>query len=240
MRLFLAFAVVGIMAWHFSCVAAAQGVIAPCLLKLESDPPGVFLSFGSADSVLSTPGDTLIAAGSYSIEASLTGYQALVHEMNIDPGDTLTLNFILMAEKPVKPTPDVLGLFYQPITPLVPEEQAKATRRNFTIVAEIFAIIPLTQGIMALVALGGSNEFFSVELISAGIFLSAGTYLLGRFMGSRKLKSIREQNNVLTSQNLAAQEHNKDIDIQLRQVHAEAIRIWQADASWRGQVETSH
>jgi hypothetical protein len=218
-------------------LTAAQGVIALSLLKLESDPPGAYLKLGKADSVLHAHADTMLAAGSYRLEASLTGYQPLVHQFNIDSGDTLSLRFVLLADKPIRPTPEQLGLEYKFVMPLLLEEKAQTVRRKYNTMAEVFLIIPLAQGIMAAIALGGGEDYFSAGLMATGVGLSAGSYLLGKLMGSRKLKEIRRQNQILAGQNLEAERHNGEVETQIRRVHAESMREWQAETSWRGRVE---
>lgn len=239
MRLFWAFAASTTIGCFLLLPAAAQYDTATCLVRITSDPPGAVLMFGGVDSVLSSPCDTMVAAGSHHVEASLAGYQTLVHDLELEPGDTLSLNFVLLAQKPEPPNPEDLGLSYLPITPLLPETAAQKVREKYNVMAETFAIIPLGQGIMAYLALGGGNDYFSGELVALGAFLSAGSYVLGRVMASRKLEEIRDRNHVLTAQNVASDRHNKEIDQQLRQLYEAAIREWEAERAWRGRVEVS-
>jgi hypothetical protein len=218
-------------------VAMAQAPPVSALLRLESDPAAVFLKLGNVDSILVTQTDTTLAPGRYRVETTRFGYQPLAHEFRLDAGDTLTLRFVLLAQRPVRPSPEDLGMSYEIVMPLVPEEQSRSVRKKYNTMAEVFAIIPLTQGVMAAVALGGGSDYFSAELMVGGACLSAGSYLLGRLMSSRKLKEIRGQNEILTARNVEAETHNEEVDILLRRSHAEALREWQAEAGQRGHVE---
>jgi hypothetical protein len=223
--------------WLSPGLVPAQQAEAPSLLKLETDPPRAFLKFGSADSLFITPADTLVSAGYYRIESSLAGYSPLVHEVRLAPGDTVTLHFILLVEKPVQPSAEDLGMVYQPVTPMVPEEQALAVRKKYNTMAEIFAIVPLAQGVMAAVALGGGSDYFTGELVIVGACLSIGSFVLGRIMSSRKMSQIKRTNEELVVENSEANRHNKDVEMEIRRAHAQAMREWQAESQWRGRVE---
>lgn len=102
---------------------------------------------------------------------------------------------------------------------------------------EILEKLPLMQGVMAAVALGGGGDYFTGELMAIGIVLNGGSYLLGKVLARRKLRSIRERNEVLKIENARAAEHNKEIELQIRRVHAENVRQWEATAKSRGVVE---
>jgi hypothetical protein len=220
-------------------VATAQEIVAPCALRLTSDPARAFMKFGDADSVLVTPADTLLAPGLYQLEASRVGYLPLFYEFSVYSGDSLSLSFVLLANEPVAPTPEDLGLSYRIVMPLQTEERAQTVRRKYNTAAEIFAIIPLAQGIMAAIALGNGREYFSGTLMAVGVGLSVGTYSLGRVMGSRKLGEIRRENAALNTENEAAVAYNQDLDIRIRRMHAEAVRQWQEELVSRGRVEVS-
>jgi hypothetical protein len=220
-----------------SCVDT-QAQDETALLTLESDPPGAYFQFGNLDSVLQARADTTLSAGEYRIESSLVGHQPLIHQITLSPGDTLTLRFVLLAAEPVRPVPEDLGLSYEIVMPLIMEEQSDAVRSRYNTMAEVFAIVPLLQGVMAAVALGGGHDYFSAELMVAGVCLSGGSYLLGRYMGKRKLAGVRRENETLTALNQTANQHNKEVDLQIRSVHSEAMREWRSEASWRGAVET--
>lgn len=225
-------------------VVAITGSLVPppapaAVLRVQSDPPGASLKFGGVDSAGVAPWDTTVTAGSYRLESSFPRYQPLVHQFTVVPDDTLSLRFVLLAERPVRPTPEEVGLYYEPVVPLLLEEQADAVRRRYNAMAEVFAIVPLMQGVMAAIAVGGGNDYFSAELMVAGVCLSGGSYLLGKIMGKRKLSAIRRENELLAAQNELAKQHNKEVDLQIRSIHADAMRQWQAEAAFRGIVETS-
>jgi hypothetical protein len=219
--------------------AKAQQTTAPCALTLTCDPVGAFLKIAETDSALAAPVDTVLAAGTYRIEATHPGYDPLAYEVNLEPGDTVALEFILLASKPEMPTAQELGLEYQLVAPLLMEDQADAVRKKYNTMAEIFLILPLSQGIMAALALGGGHDYFSGELIVIGVGLSLGSYLLGKRMASRKLDEIRTTNEMLAAQNSVAEDHNQNVDRELRRIHSEALRDWQAETTWRGRVEIS-
>ena len=210
---------------------------ATCVLRPTTDPAGARLNIGEVQKGIVAPVDTTLPPGSYRIEASDEGYNPLVYDAELSPGDTLALEFILLAEQPEKPTPGALGMEYHPIVPLLMEDQADAVRKKYNSMAEIFAILPLSQGVMAILALDGASDYYSGELVAVGVCLSLGSYLLGRKMASRKLNQIRETNETLDAQNAAAEAHNKDVELEIRRIHAEAMREWQAEAAWRGRVE---
>jgi hypothetical protein len=216
--------------------AAAQQASVPCAIRMTTDPPGALLNIGGSDSTLASPVDTLLPAGSYIIEASHPGYISLEYELLVDPGDTVALEFILLSEQPRMPTPQDLGYEYQPVVPLLMEDQADAVRKKYNTMAEIFAILPLAQGVLAVLALEDGSEYFSGGLVVVGIGLSVGTYLLGRRMASRKLDEIKRTNEMLNEQNAVAEQHNKGLDIEIRRIHAEAMREWQTETTWRGRV----
>jgi hypothetical protein len=235
--IFATFVAMAITAWLSPGLAPAQQTETPSLLKLESDPPRAFFKFGSADSLLVAPADTLLPGGYYRIETSLAGYTPLVHEVRLAPGDTVTLHFILLVEKPVPPAAEELGMVYQPVIPMVPEEQAYTVRKKYNTMAEIFAIIPLAQGVMAAVALGGGEDYLTGELVVAGAVLSIGSFVMGRIMSSRKMSQIKRTNQELTVENAEAERHNSNIEMEIRRTHAQTMREWQAEAQWRGRVE---
>jgi hypothetical protein len=207
-----------------------------CAVRVTADPSGARLKIGGSDSTLAAPVDTLLPPGSYIIAASHPGYIPLEYELRVDSGDTVALEFILLPEQPQMPTPQELGYEYQPVVPLLMEDQADAVRKKYNTMAEIFAILPLAQGVLAVLALDDGDEYFSGGLVAVGICLSAGTYLLGRRMASRKRDEIHRTNEMLNEQNATAEQHNKDVDIEIRRIHAEAMREWQEETTWRGRV----
>jgi len=229
----------GVFVVLMAASAAAEDDAPSAFVRLLSDPPGASFKLGSIDSVVTMPADIVLKAGSYDVESSFQGYQSLTHQFQIGAGDTLLLRFVLLAERPARPRPEDLGLSYEAEIPLLLEEQADAVRRRFNAMAEVFAIVPLMQGVMAAVALGGGGDHFTGELMAAGIALSGGSYVLGKVMARRKLRSIREQNEVLKARNASAAERNRSIELQIRRAHADDVQRWRTTAKNRGVVEAT-
>jgi hypothetical protein len=117
------------------------------------------------------------------------------------------------------------------------ETAADAVRKRCNGLAELFAIVPLGQGVMARIAWGEDGRREANTLIIAGVGLTTGPYLLGSILSKRKRGTIRAANKLITRQNTEAQEYNRQVEKQVRELNAAAVAEWGTHNRVRGRVE---
>lgn len=202
-----------------------------------SDPTRAALRLDELDAHLITPSEVTVPAGDHAFSVSAEGFEPLTQRLALSPDSDLTLNFLLRAEPPSPLSAEEMGMEYKPLIPLIDEAEADRLRRKFNSLAETFAIIPLGQGVLAKLILGKDESKGADILIISGAGLTAGTYLLGRILSSKKRSHVRTRNQTITLQNKEASENNKNIDQVVREKNAEARSTWELENQDRGRVE---
>jgi hypothetical protein len=178
-----------------------------------------------------------LSAGDHSLVASRERFEPLSHSLTLPPNSEFTLTFLLKAEEPFPLTAPELGLDRRELAPLRVEDEAKQLRQQFNSFAEVFAIVPLGQGLMARLVAGESGKNQANTLIITGIGLTAGSYLLGKILSSNRLSNIRSQNEEATRANDEAKDHNRQIEKQVQERNDEIIAEWRIQNADRGRVE---
>jgi hypothetical protein len=119
--------------------------------------------------------------------------------------------------------------------PPLNEEIAEQTKEQFTTATEIFAVVPLSLGLIGYLAFRNNEDYPSQELTLAGLALVGGTWLLGKVFYRRHVESIRQINIERAAANDRAQEYNTRLERELANYYTEVAR-WSLEAEGRGIV----
>lgn len=202
---------------------------------IYSDPDSSQIVLLNSGEEFTAPDSATVESGVLSFKAFKTGYDSLIQEIEVNPGRQVMLRFLLRANKPMPVTAEELGLEFEPQLPLREEDEARRYRQKFTNMAEIFAITPLSQGILAKIIIGGDNNDADILLVS-GAILVAGSLILGKILYSKKLETIKEFNAFAESENLLAREHNSNIEKTVTSTNQEAMMKWQQNNKNKGTI----
>jgi hypothetical protein len=177
-----------------------------------------------------------LSPGQYNLEVMRENFEPFTYELQLQPGDSIELTFILKTLPPFLLPPDSLGLAYDMQMPLLDETAPDRTRRRWTSAAEAFSIFPLAQGLLGRLFLGNDREKEANILIASGLVLSVGSLIVGKVASDGQRKSLQEKNEAITSTNESALLHNQEIDRQLRAVNSEREAAWQFRNQVRGRI----
>jgi hypothetical protein len=205
-------------------------------LNLTSSPDSASVSMNGSSIINVTPLNLALSPGPYRFDASREGFEPLTYELNLMVGQRISAQFILKSLPPPPIQPESLGLFYIPEQPLQDVASADQLRQSFNRWAEIFAIIPLGQGILAKLVVDDENQKQVNILIITGATLSLGSLVLGKVLSNRKRNQIEEANLRIKEENMVSQSHNSEIDRQLREKNDEALQEWLLENEGRGRV----
>lgn len=119
--------------------------------------------------------------------------------------------------------------------PLLEEKGAAEKRQPYSSMAEIFLVFPTAPGLLGMVAAEGGGEFPSKALLTSGVTLIVGSYLLGQYAFSKELDVIRANNEERKAVNARVKEHNLRVE-QAMEEHAQAVARWHEESKGRGAV----
>jgi PEGA domain len=119
--------------------------------------------------------------------------------------------------------------------PLLKEKAADEKRQPYISMAEIFLVFPTAPGLLGKVAAEGGGDFPSEILLTSGLTLVAGSYLLGQLAHSRELEKIRGHNEERKATNARVREHNLRVE-QAMAEHAASVARWHEASAGRGEV----
>ncbi|MEE8577889.1 MAG: PEGA domain-containing protein [candidate division Zixibacteria bacterium] len=184
-----------------------------------------------------TPTLTILSSGKHSLEILREGFEPIEHSLELEPDSTVSLIFKLRPLPPPKPSAEELGMAYEIETPLQDEALADEQMKKYVALTETFAIIPLAQGVLAKLTLDEDSKEAADILIISGTVLTAGSYLLGKFLSKRKRRQIITYNERTSAANIQAAERNALVDIAIRETHAETLKTWREETKGKGVVE---
>jgi hypothetical protein len=202
--------------------------------RIVSDPEGARVRIDGMDGEWTAPVELELPAGKYLAEVTLEGHSPLTHEFALVDGDSLSFQFLLLRHKPERPTPESVGLRFEPVIPLLPEESASTTLEKFITVAETFSVIPLGSGLWLKIA--DQDEGQADMLMATGFTLTVGSYLTGRWLSSRRLTKIRSQNERIREANSFASINNVRVDREIGQIYQSDMQNWEIEVLQRGRV----
>ncbi len=205
-------------------------------LDLESEPDSVNIIIPNTADTVVTPTSVIVKSGVLSFEAFKSGYDSLIHEIELESGRSAILRFLLRTNKPIPITAEQLGLEYREELPLREEEEVSAYRQKFINISEMFLITPFSQGLLAKIILGNDDDGSADVLLISGAALTLGTYILGKILSSKRLKDIREYNNFANDENLAVKGYNQEIENKIKAINREKSQTWQEENKNKGTV----
>jgi len=205
-------------------------------LFVTSSPESSYVSLTGGDSTAVTPLSLSLQPGKYQLEVVKEGFEPLSHEFGLLAGQRISAQFILKSLPPPPLTVDSLELFYIPEKPLIDINDADQLGQSFKRMAEIFAIIPLGQGIIARMILTENDRSQAEILIGVGAVLSGGSLLLGKILSNHKRRAIEATNRRIEEENIASRNYNQDVDRQLKEKNEEAQLLWMKENEKRGRV----
>jgi len=208
-------------------------------ILVVSEPAGgsIFLQNQATDLV--TPAQVKVLPGEVQVEVMLEDYEPLAKRVRLVGGQMATIRFVLKSYPPQPITAESLGLERHSLEPLLDEKIAKQVEDKWLNMSEIFAVVPLGQGIIARFVLPSDQHASANAMIMSGAILSLGTYLVGKTVGRRKMSDIRRRNEEIPAENEAATSHNLEIDQAVKAANDEAMRRWTSQNSARGTVSVT-
>jgi len=205
-------------------------------LYITSSPESSFVDIKGRSSTEVTPLTLGLQPGDYQLEIFKEGFEPLSHNFGLMAGQRISAQFILKSYPPPPLTVDSLDLFYIPERPLLDINEADRLGQSFKRMAEMFAIIPMGQGIIARLILSGDYRRQADILIATGAVLSAGSLITGKVLSNRKRRAIEDANRQIGEDNAASQKHNLEIDRQLKDKNDEARQLWELENENHGRV----
>lgn len=205
-------------------------------LSVSSSPENSFVEIKGRASTEATPLTLELQPGKYQLEVFKEGFEPLSHEFGLTEGQRIAAQFILKSFPPAPLTLDSLDLFYIPERPLLDITEADRLSQSFKRMAEMFAIIPMGQGIIARMILEGDDRRQANILIAVGATLSGGSLIMGKILSNRKRQAIERENRLIEEENATSQKHNLDIDRQLKEKNEEQQELWMQENKDRGRV----
>ncbi len=218
-----------------------QGSALPELsaIEIHSDPERGRISLGGVELGIETPAVFHLQMGDHEIAVLNEGYESLSDTISLARHGKRTAQFLLREEEPAPWSEIELGLEYQSETPPLHEEDAEMIRKKYTSLAESFAIVPLSQGILARILMGGDFKRESELLITSGAILTVGSYYIGKVLSSSRREKIIAHNVIIETDNYLVKENNAMVARLVHEKNMEMIAEWKARNSRRGRVEVS-
>ena len=202
-----------------------------------SDPPDCRILLDTVDQGLVTPDTLVLSTGrEFLVSVEQDGYEPLSQTITTRNGDRPLLEFILLLLPPEPPSPEDLGMSYELILPLLPDNSADGVREKFRSLAEVFLVVPCGQGAIAKLAFSGDHSFPSDKMFYGGVGLVVSSIVLSRILHKRKLNRIHQANEVLEASNTMANSNNQEVDRAIHTSHAEQVILWQRGSEIRGRV----
>lgn len=207
-------------------------------VNITSRPKNIKIILKNEPDTLTTPVSVSLLPGTLSFNAFQEGYESLVEGYELSANDNVSLEFLLKTSKPARITVFDLGLELKPIFPERQEAEADLIRTKFYSLAEMFAIFPLSQGLMAKLILDSDNDSDADKLIISGVVLSVGSLMLGKILHKRKIKAVQKFNERIKADNLLAKEFNYEIEKSVKIQNAENLKLWKLENEGKGIIRT--
>jgi hypothetical protein len=206
-------------------------------LELKSSPEGAEIMFDKEESGGLTPTIFKLDPGLYKFELSKPGYESLPAELRLVKGKKFLAEFILKETRPAAVTPESLGLFILPLKQQVDPKMADRLNRKFKVFGEVFAIIPLGQGLIARFIVDDDEKDKADIMIVSGAILSAGSFILGKILSNRKRKKIEAENLAIPEENKAILLQNKEVGGIVQEANDKALSEWAKRNDDKGKVK---
>ena len=218
-------------------VAPSGPVTGAVTVESEPDSAAILIDGIAVEPV--TPANLDLVVGERMVEVIGADCEPLSKAVTIDSLHRTIMKYILRPMPPMKLTADSLGLVYDVLLPKLDEEKAVLLRRQFNALAETFAIIPFGQGILAKALLDSDDQGTANVLVISGVVLTAGSYILGRVLSSKRLRKIKLENEEIDSYNARAAAQNFEIDQTVNEANKQAYKKYLDDNKGRGRVQVS-
>jgi hypothetical protein len=205
-------------------------------LLVASEPAGASIFVQNQSVGLTTPGTIYRLPGETLVEVMLEGYEPLATRIKLDLGQTITLHFMLKSFPPPPLPVESLGLAKLPILSLMNEKIAEQAKKKWSNLAEIFAIVPLGQGILAKLLLPSEQQNSANAMIISGVVLTVGTHIVSKAVGKHRLRWVRQRNQEIPAENDSAARHNAEIDKMVTEANEQATDRWLRENEKRGVV----
>ncbi|RME23173.1 MAG: PEGA domain-containing protein [Candidatus Zixiibacteriota bacterium] len=205
-------------------------------VRLCSDPDSATVLINDEPYENTTPVTLTLTPGQYRLEVLRDEYVPLDYNLQVQPGDSLSLTFVLSMMPPAPLPPESLGLSFAKETPLLNEKLADKTKDRWTNAAEFFTVFPTAQGLAGRLFFGNDRKREANVLLFSGLTLSLGSFVIGHVLAHKKLTAIRRANDSLAVLNQQAKRHNEAVKRQLRAINKERESQWQQRNRQRGRV----
>lgn len=209
------------------------------VLMLTSDPDSAEIYLDGKKLPMLTPSIVPLDTGSHRIELYRDSFEPLAKSITIGTDESRAVKFILRSLPPEAATLESMGLERSMVSPLMPIDAADKTWNMYRGLAEAFAIVPFSQGVLAKILGSSSTDKEANLLIAIGAGLTGGAYILGKVLSSKKRKHILETNETIKEANRKAQVENKDLENMVRSQNRSDIEKWEKENRTRGRVEFS-
>jgi hypothetical protein len=213
-------------------VAAGDTVV----MNVVTDPDSAEVFVDGRSTGLVGPGAFSVVVGQHLVEVFKEGFEPLSHRIEVAANKSVQVKFSLKIGAPSVMTPESLGMAQMPMMPMRNLEEAETPKVFWNNMAETFAIVPLGQGLVAKLLLHDEAQKGANMLVITGVALTGGSYLLGRFLSSRKHDRIVAQNEWIVQQNDSARIYNRDLNHLVRESNDMAVERWLEENRTRGTV----
>ena len=219
-----------------SAEAQVDSVADSATVEIKSSPVGGFIFLNGRDFGTITPAELRVPAGEHLIEIIIEGYEPLAKRLGLEAAKHTRLEFVLKSLPPPPLTADSIGFARLPQISLLDEKMAVRLEKKWTGLAEIFAIVPLGQGILARLVLPKEHHSAANSMVLTGLGLTAGSYLLGKVLGKRKLHQVRTRNEEIPRLNDEIRLQNQEANQAVQAANSQNVKAWMAENEGRGVV----
>lgn len=205
-------------------------------VSITSEPDSASILYNSKAADGATPEIFMLTEGKYNFEVIKDKYLPLSYELEVLLSKPITAHFILSKMEPEEITAGDLGLEYLEEKKTKDLQAAVRFQQSFNRAAEVFAIIPFGQGLLAKLIMGDDYSDQTTVLIISGAGLSLTSWLTGKLLASAKRRKMERENMTIEEENSIIRQHNKEIDEKLRELNDERHSVWEKENESRGKV----
>lgn len=220
--------------------AGAESATDSAVLVVVSDPVGASIFHNGTEIDAVTPASFSVKAGDHAILVMLEGWEPLDYQFVVEAGETATLSLVLLALPPPPFEAASLGLEYLAVKPIIDEAVAAKLRERWSDWSEAFAVVPLGQGVVARLVLPEEHAGAANAMILSGAALTVGSFLMGKFLGKRKLAWIKAYNETVPAENETAKRHNREVTQMVNDAYDAAVMTWEEQNINRGEASVSY
>lgn len=196
------------------------------VIQVTSVPDSVFIVVNGNQIEEQTPASLQLPYGIYNIEVNKEGLEPLSDSVRLNSSSNIIMEYLMRPLPPAPVSAESPGMAKEAMIQKTDERTADALKQKYYNLAEMFAIIPLGQGIFGKLLMEGDYEKTTNTMILSGAILSGGSLILGKILSSRKRKQIIIENQRIVELNEYNKAQNRAIDDKVAEYNDQKLEEW--------------